>query len=151
VSQGAQSIEVKFGLDLRCAGDSMSKNFSDFFHACARARHCRGETVPQHVGSLKRRMQACSIERAPNDSRHCRRPSKTRARRLHANKHATRFACGTIHAQIGGERLTEIHRQRHPVVQQPLTANEDLAGPPVDVRKLESNDFPTTEALDCVP
>jgi hypothetical protein len=121
------------------------KNLSDFTHACARAKHRRGEAVSQHVGTLKDRMQACSIECAPNDRRHRRRSSKTRARRFHANKHPTRFARGTIHAQIGCERLTDIHRQGHPVVQQTLTANEDLAGPPVEVIELESNDFPSTE------
>ena len=90
-------------------------------------------------------MQACSIERAAKDRRHCRRSSKTRARRLHANKHPTRSARGTIHAQIGCERLTDIHRQGHAVVQQTLTKNEDLASPPVDIIELESNDFPSTE------
>ena len=44
-------IEVELGVDFRCAGVSMSKNFSDFIHACARTKHRRGETVSQHVGS----------------------------------------------------------------------------------------------------
>jgi hypothetical protein len=91
-------------------------------------------------------MQACSIERSANDRRHCRRSRKTGPRRLHANKHLTRFACGPIQAQIGCERLTDIYRQGHPVVQQTLAANEDLAGPPVEVVESESNDLASTEA-----
>ena len=118
----------------------MSKNFSDFTHARARAKHRRGETVSHHVGSLKGWMQACSLERPANDRRHCRRSSKAGPRRFHANKHPTRFACGPIQAQIEGERLTDNYRQWHPVVQQTLAANEDLTGPPVDIVELESND-----------
>ena len=124
----------------------MSKDFSDFTHACARAKHPRGETVPQQVGPLKNRVQPCSIERSSNDSRYCRRPSKARARRLHANKHPTRFAFGAIRAQIGCESRADIHGQWHPVVQQALAANQDLAGPPIDIIKLEGNDFASAEA-----
>ena len=31
-------------------------------------------------------------------------------------------------------------------MQQPLTSNEDLAGPPVDIVELESNDLSSTES-----
>src|SRR5271165_1171842 len=113
----------------------MAKNLSDFTHACARANHRSGETVSHHVGSLKSWAQTCSIERASNNCRYGRWPGKARPRRLHANEHSARFACGTIHAQIGCERLADINRQGHPVVQQTLSANKDLAGPPIDVVK----------------
>src|SRR5690349_16828562 len=145
VSQGPQSLEVEFGVDLRCAGGSMSKNFSDFTHAGARAKHPRGETVSHQVGPLKVWAQACSVERASNDGRYSRRPSKPGPRCLHANKHPPRFACGTIQAQIRTERFADVDRQGHAVVYQTLAADQDLAGPPIDVMQLQSNDFPGAE------
>jgi hypothetical protein len=124
----------------------MSKNLADFTHACARAKHRRGQRVPQQVRPLKCRLQACSIERTPHDRRYRRRSGKTRARRLHTNENPTCFASGTIHAQPGCKCLTGIHRQGHSIVQRTLTSNQDLAGPPVDVIQLESNDFSRTQA-----
>jgi hypothetical protein len=40
----------------------------------------------------------------------------------------------------------DIHRQGHPIVQQALTPNQNLAGPPVDVLELQRDHLPSTQA-----
>jgi hypothetical protein len=57
-----------------------------------------------------------------------------------------RFASGTIHTQVGCEGLPDIHRHGHPIVQQPLTSNEQLPGPPVNVIALEGHHLSGTQA-----
>jgi hypothetical protein len=84
-------------------------------------------------------------------SDHCLEESRIPNRRSHrvrryANEHAPRFAWGTIRAQIGCEGLPDIDRQGHPIVQQPLTSNEQLAGSPVNVIELEGHNLSGTEA-----
>jgi hypothetical protein len=56
-----------------------------------------------------------------------------------ANEYPTRLAGRTISAQAGCQVVAHIPRQGHAVVKQPLASNADLAGPPVDIIKLESN------------
>ena len=48
--------------------------------------------------------------------------------------------------QIDCERLADIHGQGHPVMQQALAANKNLAGTPIKVVEFEGNNFPGAKA-----
>jgi hypothetical protein len=49
-------------------------------------------------------------------------------------------------AQIGCERLADIHGQGHPVMQQALTANKNFPGAPINVIEFEGNNLPGAKA-----
>ena len=49
-------------------------------------------------------------------------------------------------AQIGCERLTDLHGQGHPVMQQALAANKNFPGAPINVIELQGNNLPGAKA-----
>ncbi len=49
-------------------------------------------------------------------------------------------------AQPAGQRLTDIGRQREPFLPATLAADDDLTGPPVQVRELQSCDLARPQA-----
>jgi len=80
-----------------------------------------------------------------NDRRQRRRAGKATAWRFHAHEYTTRLTGGTISTQVRRQGLAHIRRQRHPIVKQTFTSNDDFAGSPIDVIDLESNDLAGTE------
>jgi len=51
-----------------------------------------------------------------------------------------------ISAEIGCQSLSDIGRQRHSIMKQPLAANEDFASSPVDVLEWERHHFTGAKA-----
>ena len=60
--------------------------------------------------------------------------------------YSVRINCGravrAIVAQVGGERLTHLDRQREPIPAACLAPHRDLPAPPVDVTQLQGRDLP---------
>jgi len=83
-------------------------------------------------------VQVSAGEGAVNNRRQGRRASQAKAWRPYANEYPTGLAGRTASTQVGRQSLAHIRRKGHPVVNQPLAANEELASSPVDVLEPES-------------
>src|ERR1700724_412578 len=86
-------------------------------------------------------MKVGSLDRATNERRQCRTSGESTVWSIHANEYPSCLARWPVSAQIGREGLAHIFGQRHPIVTQPFSANQDFASSPVNVFELKRNDL----------
>ena len=91
-------------------------------------------------------MKVGSLDRATNERRQCRTSGESTVWGIHANEYPSCLACWPVSTQIRRQGLAHIVRQRHPIMTQPFSTNEDFARSPVNVFKLKRNDLASTKA-----
>jgi hypothetical protein len=113
----------------------VAENLGDLGQRDPGIRHLAGERVAETVRSHNR--HARSHTRTTHDARDPIRPEWPDGRnssQVHLALHASLWAAP---AQVGGHRLADIVRQREAALVASLSADRDLAGPPVDVLQAE--------------
>ena len=91
---GTQGSQIDFGINLRGLGQLMPEDLADLSQRGPTPEHLSGQGMSEQVCSLAPRLEACSMERPPDDVANGNRGGKTDVRRLHADEHPARGTRG---------------------------------------------------------
>src|SRR2546422_273832 len=111
----------------------MPKELADLDHRGAAVQQVRGQAVAQQVRALRRRAKSRAGDGSPDDRAYRDWAREASAGRLGADEHAPQRAAPTITAQVLGQCMADIRRNRETVEAPSLAADAQFARLPVDV------------------